>query len=95
MRKQIEKLPKFNQIKVYCKLFRGTLVDGDKDNVISITKKFFFDALQELGRIPNDNDNHILDEHTYPSEYDKGNGRVEIMIESVNGSAGAVALSKT
>lgn len=82
MQEQINKLPRFDKINVYFKLYKNSKRKSDKDNIISITKKYFFDALVELGKIEDDNDNFIKSEITMPTELDAGNGRVEIFIET-------------
>lgn len=56
----------------------------DRANVLCIHEKFFCDALVESGCIPDDNDNFI-DETSYRTGgIDKGNGRVEIIIKTVD-----------
>lgn len=83
MAEQINALPMFDKVNIYCKLYRGDKRDGDKDNVICITKKYLYDAIVGFGKLEDDNDKYIKDEHTQPTEYDKGNGRVEVYIEPV------------
>ena len=70
-------------IKVTMQLFKPTKGITDKDNAISITKKYFFDAMVKFGCIPDDNDDYIKDEHSLPTVYEKGDGRVEIVIEEI------------
>jgi len=83
MRDQIEKLPPLGKIKISFKVFKPSKRRLDKGNVISVTTKFFLDALVELGKLEDDNDDYVKDEHTYPTEYDKNNGRVEITITTL------------
>ena len=76
---QLEGL-RFDKINVDIYPFWGDKRRRDKDNVVAMSKKFFFDALTELGCIEDDNDDYIKHEHTHPSVYDKGNGRLEVII---------------
>ena len=56
----------------------------DKMNVISVTSKFLLDALTELGCWEDDSDDYVKTETILPTEYDKNNGRVEILIKTIN-----------
>lgn len=56
----------------------------DKMNVIAVTSKYLLDAITELKCWEDDNDDYVKVETLLPTEYDKGNGRVEILIESKN-----------
>lgn len=77
-------LPLFNKIKLEFTLYPKTKRSTDLDNVCSIHAKFFQDALTELGRIPDDNYNHIV-EVTYKfGSVDKENPRVDITITEIN-----------
>ena len=83
MREQIEKLPELGVINATFKVYQGTKIRLDKHNVVAITKKYLFDALVELGKLVDDNDLFIKDELTLPSEYDRGRGRVEVLITKI------------
>jgi len=79
LKPQLEGL-KFDKINVEFLPFWGDKRRRDKDNVVAMSKKFFFDALTELECIVDDNDDYIKHEYTHPSVYDKGNGRLEVII---------------
>ena len=53
-------------------------------NVIAVTSKYLLDAITELGCWEDDNDDYVKIEKLLPTEYDKGNGRVEILIKSID-----------
>lgn len=55
----------------------------DKMNVVSVTSKYLLDAITELGCWEDDNDDYIKRETILPTEYDSGNGRVEIIINTI------------
>ena len=55
----------------------------DKMNVVSVTSKFLLDAITESGCWEDDNDDFVKTETILPTEYDKNNGRVEILIKSI------------
>ena len=52
-------------------------------NVISVTSKYLLDAITELGCWEDDNDDFVKTETVLPTEYEKNNGRVEILINTV------------
>lgn len=52
----------------------------DLDNFTSVVKKFFQDALVELGIIPEDNVNYIISTSEFYGGIDKENPRVEAFI---------------
>jgi Holliday junction resolvase RusA-like endonuclease len=56
----------------------------DKMNVIAVTSKYLLDAITELGCWEDDNDDYVKIEKLLPTEYDKGNGRVEILIKTID-----------
>ncbi len=56
----------------------------DKMNVIAVTSKYLLDAITELGCCEDDNDDYVKIEKLLPTEYDKGNGRVEILIKTID-----------
>ena len=55
----------------------------DKMNVVAVTSKYLLDALTNLGCWEDDNDDHVKTETILPTEYDKNNGRVEVIIKSI------------
>ncbi len=56
----------------------------DKMNVIAVTSKYLLDAITELGCWEDDNDDYVKIEKLLPTQYDKGNGRVEILIKTID-----------
>ena len=54
----------------------------DKHNVDSISKKFLYDAMTELGVWEDDNDEYIKNELTLPTVYEKGVEKVEFVFTS-------------
>ena len=55
----------------------------DKMNVVSVTSKYLLDAITELGCWEDDSDDFVKRETILPTEYEKGNGRVEILINTI------------
>ena len=55
----------------------------DKMNVVSVTSKFLLDAITELGCWEDDSDDFVKKETILPTEYEKDNGRVEILINTI------------
>ena len=55
----------------------------DKMNVIAVTSKYLLDALTNLGCWEDDNDDHVKTETILPTELDRDNPRVEIIITSI------------
>ncbi len=80
MSEQILKLDKMDKIEIRYVLYPKTKRLVDIDNVISIHKKFFQDALVELGKLPDDNYLHIIGSSESFGDVDKSNPRVEIII---------------
>ena len=56
----------------------------DKMNVIAVTSKYLLDAITSLRCWEDDNDNFIKTETILPTRYDKDNGRVEILIKTID-----------
>ena len=80
---QVRKLERFKKIAINYVLYPKTKRKTDIGNVISIHKKFFEDALSELGVIPDDDYRHIVHSSEEFGGVDKENGRVEIFITGV------------
>lgn len=70
-------------VNITYKVFKPSKRRLDKMNVIAVTSKYLLDAITELGCWEDDNDDHVKTETILPTEYDKNNGRVEIIIESI------------
>jgi Holliday junction resolvase RusA-like endonuclease len=62
-------------------LFKGSNRKIDRSNILSITEKFFCDALTTYGCIPDDNDEFISETRYRTGGVDTKNPRVEIEIK--------------
>ena len=71
-------------VNITYKVFKPSRRKLDKMNVIAVTSKYLLDAITELGCWEDDNDDYVKIEKLLPTEYDKGNGRVEILIKSID-----------
>ena len=80
---QLKDLKFEGKIRLTYTLFRDTNRKGDKMNPLCVHDKFFCDALVELDCIPDDTDAFIEDHIFKYGGVDKGNGRVEIIIEEI------------
>ena len=81
MANQISLLPKIvGPITIHYEIFAKTKRVLDIDNVVSVHKKYFQDALVELGRIEDDDFNYIVGSSESYGGVDKENPRVEITI---------------
>jgi Holliday junction resolvase RusA-like endonuclease len=56
----------------------------DKMNVVAVVSKYLLDALTTCGCWTDDNDDYVKKETILPTEIDKDNPRVEIIITSIN-----------
>jgi len=64
-------------------VFKPTKRILDKMNVISVVSKFLLDAITEYGCWEDDNDNFVKTETILPTELDRKNPRVEIIIKEI------------
>lgn len=83
VQKQIDQLSPFTCIRLIINIYAADKRLFDIGNVGSIHEKFFLDALQELGKLPEDNYKHCPETHTYFKGIDKENPRVEFIIEEI------------
>jgi Holliday junction resolvase RusA-like endonuclease len=83
VKEQIEGVIIETPVEISYKVYKPTRRKLDKMNVISITSKFLLDAITDLGCWEDDNDDFVKTETILPTEYDKNNGRVEILIKSI------------
>lgn len=67
-------------VNISYKVFKPSKRKLDKMNVVSITSKYLLDAVTELGCWIDDSDDYVKTETILPTEYDKNNGRVEVII---------------
>ncbi len=70
-------------VEITYKVFKPTKRRLDKMNVVSIMSKYLLDAITEVGLWPDDDDENVKTETILPTEYDKGNGRCEIIIKTI------------
>jgi len=84
MKSELGDLDITGRIEIKFLLIRGDSRKVDRANVLSVHEKFFCDALVELGCIEDDNDKFIVRTIYESGEIDRGNGRVEIFISSVD-----------
>lgn len=80
VRKQIEGEIILTPVDITYKVYKQSKRRLDKMNVIAVTSKYLLDALTELGCIEDDNDDFVKTETILPTEIDKENPRVEIML---------------
>jgi len=81
MANQIQLLPVIDYpITIHYEIFAKTRRSLDIDNVVSVHKKYFQDALVEMGRIEDDDFNWIVGSSESYGGVDKENPRVEITI---------------
>lgn len=81
MAQQIEPLPEMKGVSIRYRLFVGSKRLCDIANVCCIVDKFFMDALVEMGKLPDDNYEYLKYISFEYGGYDKGNPRVEIIVE--------------
>ena len=65
------------------KVYKASNRRLDKMNVISIVSKFLLDAITEYGCWEDDNDIHVKTETILPTELDRINPRVEVIITEI------------
>lgn len=80
MLNQCNNLPHFKKIYIVYKPFYAKWWKHDKGNVLSITQKFFLDALVHSETIDDDSDWIVMDELFMAGSVDKDNPRVEVII---------------
>jgi len=83
MRNQLEDVEFKVPVEVTYKVFKQSKRKLDKMNVISIISKYLMDAITEFGCWVDDNDDIIKKEIILPTEIDRNNPRVEVLIKSV------------
>ena len=83
LREQLEGLHIQTPVEITYKVFKPTKRILDKMNVVSVVSKFLLDAITELGCWEDDNDNFVKTETILPTEIDRSNPRVEIIITEI------------
>lgn len=84
MREQLEGLKIDTPVNITYKVYKASNRKLDKMNVISILSKYLMDAITEFGCWPDDNDEIIKEELLLPTELDRDNPRVEVIISSLD-----------
>lgn len=82
----LKMLPKMQRIKLTFTHFPGSNRLCDTSNVCAVVDKFFCDALVTAGHIEDDNYTILPNVHYVHGGVDKGNGRVEVLIEPIGES---------
>ena len=83
VRGQLEGLTIQTPVEITYKVYKKTSRRLDKLNVISVTGKYLLDAITDLGCWEDDNDDHVKTEIILPTELDRVNSRVEVIIRSI------------
>lgn len=81
LRDEILQLPKMNVININYDVTLGDNRRHDGMNIVSVTSKFFLDALVEYGVLEDDNTKHVIHEEWNCCGVEKNNGKVEIYIK--------------
>ena len=80
MRDQLEGVKIDTPVNITYQLFSPDRRRRDKMNAIAVVSKFLLDAITHYGCWEDDNDNFVKTETLLHTEYDKGNGRIEVTI---------------
>ena len=80
MRDQLEGIKIDTPVNITYQLFSPDRRRRDKMNAIAVVSKFLLDAITHYGCWEDDNDDFVKTETILPTEYDKGNGRIEVVI---------------
>ena len=80
MRDQLEGVKIDTPVNITYQLFSPDKRKRDKMNAIAVVSKFMLDAITHHGCWEDDNDEFVKIETLLPTEYDKGNGRIEVVI---------------
>ena len=83
VREQLINLDIQTPVEITYKVYKASNRRLDKMNVISVTSKYLLDAITELNCWEDDNDDFVKKETILPTEYEKNNGRVEILINTI------------
>ena len=83
VREQLEGLIIQTPVEITYKVYKPTKRRLDKMNVISVVSKFLLDAITEYGCWEDDSDDYIKTETILPTELDRENPRVEVIIKEI------------
>lgn len=83
MRYNLEGLKINTPVEITYKVFKASNRRLDKMNVISVVSKFLLDAITEYGCWEDDSDIYVKTETILPTELDRVNPRVEVIIKEI------------
>jgi Holliday junction resolvase RusA-like endonuclease len=83
LREQLKDLSIQTPVEVTYKVYKGSKRRLDKMNVISVVSKFLLDSITDYGCWEDDNDDYVKTEIILPTELDRENPRVEIIIKEI------------
>jgi len=83
VREQLDGLSILTPVEVTYKVLKGSKRRLDKMNVVSVVSKYLLDAITECGCWEDDNDEFVKKETILPTELDRENPRVEIIIKEI------------
>ncbi len=83
LREQLEGLSIQTPVEVTYKVYKASKRRLDKMNVVSVVSKFLLDSITEYGCWEDDNDDYVKTETILPTELDRDNPRVEIIIKEI------------
>ena len=83
VREQLIDLEIQTPVEITYKVYKASNRRLDKMNVISIVSKFLLDAITEYGCWEDDNDMYVKTETILPTELDRVNPRVEVIIKEI------------
>jgi len=83
LRSQLEGLEIQTPVEIEYKVYKATKRLLDKMNVVSIVSKYLLDAITELNCWQDDNDKFVKKETILPTELDRDNPRVEVLIKEI------------
>ena len=83
LREQLEGLSIQTPVEITYKVYKGSKRRLDKMNVVSVVSKFLLDSITEYGCWEDDNDDYVKTETILPTELDRENPRVEIIIKEI------------
>ena len=83
LREQLKDLSIQTPVEVTYKVYKASKRRLDKMNVISVVSKFLLDSITEYGCWEDDNDDYVKTETILPTDLDRENPRVEIIIKEI------------
>lgn len=83
LREQLRNLSIQTPVEVTYKVYKASKRRLDKMNVISVVSKFLLDSITDYGCWEDDNDDYVKTETILPTELDRENPRVEIIIKEI------------